>query len=40
MTGGKRLFGAVSGDGVIALNDRLKGSYPSLRHALADGALE
>ena len=35
---GKELFGAVSGDGVVALNDRI--GQPNLRAALAAGALE
>jgi 2-keto-4-pentenoate hydratase/2-oxohepta-3-ene-1,7-dioic acid hydratase in catechol pathway len=35
---GKEWFGAVSGDGVITLNDRV--GQPSLRAALAAGALD
>jgi len=35
---GKELFGAVSGDGVITLNDRIR--QPSLRAALAAGAMD
>jgi 2-keto-4-pentenoate hydratase/2-oxohepta-3-ene-1,7-dioic acid hydratase in catechol pathway len=35
---GKELFGAVSGDGVVTLNDRI--GQPSLRAALAAGATE
>ena len=35
---GKELFGAVSGDGVVTLNDRV--GQPSLRAALAAGAME
>jgi 2-keto-4-pentenoate hydratase/2-oxohepta-3-ene-1,7-dioic acid hydratase in catechol pathway len=35
---GKELFGAVSGDGVVTLNDRV--GQPTLRAALAAGALE
>ena len=36
--GGKDCFGAVSGDGVIVLNDKI--GQPSLRAALAAGAME
>jgi 2-keto-4-pentenoate hydratase/2-oxohepta-3-ene-1,7-dioic acid hydratase in catechol pathway len=36
--GGKELFGAVSGDGVVTLNERI--GQPSLRAALAAGAME
>ena len=35
---GKELFGAVSGDGVVTLNDRV--GQPSLRAALAAGAMD
>ncbi|MGB6535525.1 MAG: fumarylacetoacetate hydrolase family protein [Xanthobacteraceae bacterium] len=35
---GRALFGAVSGDGVITLNDKI--GQPSLRAALAAGAIE
>ena len=35
---GKELFGAVSGDGVVTLNDRI--GQPSLRAALAAGAMD
>jgi 2-keto-4-pentenoate hydratase/2-oxohepta-3-ene-1,7-dioic acid hydratase in catechol pathway len=35
---GKALFGAVSGDGVVTLNERV--GQPSLRAALAAGALD
>ena len=35
---GKELFGAVSGDGVVTLNDRV--GQPSLRAALAAGVME
>jgi 2-keto-4-pentenoate hydratase/2-oxohepta-3-ene-1,7-dioic acid hydratase in catechol pathway len=35
---GKELFGAVSGDGIVTLNDRV--GYASLRAALAGGAME
>jgi 2-keto-4-pentenoate hydratase/2-oxohepta-3-ene-1,7-dioic acid hydratase in catechol pathway len=35
--GGKELFGAVVGDGVVTLNDRI--AQPSLRAALAAGAM-
>jgi 2-keto-4-pentenoate hydratase/2-oxohepta-3-ene-1,7-dioic acid hydratase in catechol pathway len=37
---GKPAFGAVTGDGVVTLNDRLAGKYASLREALAGGALD
>jgi 2-keto-4-pentenoate hydratase/2-oxohepta-3-ene-1,7-dioic acid hydratase in catechol pathway len=40
MTDGKSAFGVVSGDGVITLNDRLRARYPTLRDALAGGALD
>jgi 2-keto-4-pentenoate hydratase/2-oxohepta-3-ene-1,7-dioic acid hydratase in catechol pathway len=36
---GKPAFGAVVGDGVVTLNERLGGRYASLRDALAAGAL-
>jgi 2-keto-4-pentenoate hydratase/2-oxohepta-3-ene-1,7-dioic acid hydratase in catechol pathway len=36
---GKEVFGAVTGDGVITLNERLGGRFASLRHALAGNAL-
>jgi 2-keto-4-pentenoate hydratase/2-oxohepta-3-ene-1,7-dioic acid hydratase in catechol pathway len=36
--GGKELFGAVSGDGVVTLNKRIR--QPSLRAALAAGKME
>ncbi len=36
---GKEVFGAVAGEGVITLNERLGGRYASLRHALAANAL-
>jgi hypothetical protein len=35
---GKELFGAVSGEGVITLNDKI--GQPDLRTALATGAME
>src|ERR1700759_2990711 len=35
---GKELFGAVSGDGVVTLNDRV--GQPNLRAALAAGAMD
>jgi 2-keto-4-pentenoate hydratase/2-oxohepta-3-ene-1,7-dioic acid hydratase in catechol pathway len=35
---GKELFGAVSGDGIVVLNDRV--GHASLRAALAAGAME
>jgi len=38
MANAKELFGTVSGDGVIALNDRI--GQPDLRAALAAGAME
>jgi 2-keto-4-pentenoate hydratase/2-oxohepta-3-ene-1,7-dioic acid hydratase in catechol pathway len=37
---GKSRFGAVDGDGVVTLNERLGGRYASLREALAAGALD
>jgi 2-keto-4-pentenoate hydratase/2-oxohepta-3-ene-1,7-dioic acid hydratase in catechol pathway len=37
---GKSRFGAVAGDGVVTLNERLGGRYASLRDALAAGALD
>jgi 2-keto-4-pentenoate hydratase/2-oxohepta-3-ene-1,7-dioic acid hydratase in catechol pathway len=40
IAGGKPLFGAVAGDGVVTLNDRLGGRYATLRDALAAGALD
>src|ERR1019366_4033424 len=40
MTDGKSAFGVVTGDGVITLNDRLRARHPTLRDALAGGALE
>ena len=36
---GKACFGAVTGDGVITLNERLAARHASLREALAAGAL-
>jgi 2-keto-4-pentenoate hydratase/2-oxohepta-3-ene-1,7-dioic acid hydratase in catechol pathway len=36
---GKEAFGAVIGEGVVTLNERLGGRYASLRHALAADAL-
>jgi hypothetical protein len=36
--GGKDYFGAVSGDGVITLNDKI--GAPDLRAALAAGAMD
>jgi 2-keto-4-pentenoate hydratase/2-oxohepta-3-ene-1,7-dioic acid hydratase in catechol pathway len=36
---GKECFGAVAGDGVITLNQRLGGRYASLREAIAGNAL-
>jgi 2-keto-4-pentenoate hydratase/2-oxohepta-3-ene-1,7-dioic acid hydratase in catechol pathway len=40
MAGGKPSFGAVVGNGVVTLNDRLQGRYATLRDALAGGAVE
>ncbi|HET7681276.1 MAG TPA: fumarylacetoacetate hydrolase family protein [Xanthobacteraceae bacterium] len=40
VAGGKPSFGAVVGDGVVTLNDKLGGKYADLREALAGGALE
>jgi 2-keto-4-pentenoate hydratase/2-oxohepta-3-ene-1,7-dioic acid hydratase in catechol pathway len=37
---GKPAFGAVVGDGVVTMNERLKGHYGSLREAIAGGAIE
>src|SRR6516165_10279415 len=37
---GKPAFGVVTGDGVVTMNDRLKGCYASLRDAIAGGAVE
>ncbi len=37
VAGGKECFGAVSGDGVVTLNDRI--GQPNLRAALAAGAM-
>jgi 2-keto-4-pentenoate hydratase/2-oxohepta-3-ene-1,7-dioic acid hydratase in catechol pathway len=36
--GGKALFGALSGDGVVTMNERI--GQPTLRDALAAGAIE
>jgi 2-keto-4-pentenoate hydratase/2-oxohepta-3-ene-1,7-dioic acid hydratase in catechol pathway len=36
---GKEAFGAVAGEGIITLNERLGGRYAGLRHALAENAL-
>ena len=38
VAGGKDYFGAVSGDGVVTLNDKI--GQPNLRAALAAGAME
>jgi 2-keto-4-pentenoate hydratase/2-oxohepta-3-ene-1,7-dioic acid hydratase in catechol pathway len=38
VAGGKECFGALSGDGVVTLNDKV--GQPSLRAALAAGAME
>ena len=40
VTDGKQAFGAVTGDSVITLNDRMRARHASLRDALAAGALE
>ena len=40
LAGGKPMFGVVVGDGVVSMNDRLKGRYASLRHALAGGGID
>jgi 2-keto-4-pentenoate hydratase/2-oxohepta-3-ene-1,7-dioic acid hydratase in catechol pathway len=37
---GKPSFGAVVGDGVVTLNDKLGGRYSTLRDALAGGAVD
>jgi 2-keto-4-pentenoate hydratase/2-oxohepta-3-ene-1,7-dioic acid hydratase in catechol pathway len=37
---GREAFGAVVGDAILTMNERLGGRYASLRHALAAGALE
>src|SRR5437899_9145553 len=37
---GKPSFGVVIGDGVVTMNERLKGRFATLRDALAGGALE
>jgi 2-keto-4-pentenoate hydratase/2-oxohepta-3-ene-1,7-dioic acid hydratase in catechol pathway len=37
---GKPAFGAVVGDGLITLSERLKERYPTLRHALEGRALD
>ena len=37
-TGGKNYFGAVSGDGIVTLNDKV--GQPDLRAALAAGTME
>jgi len=37
---GKPCFGAVIGDGVVTMNERLKARYVTLREALAGGALD
>src|SRR5947208_14464363 len=37
---GKPCFGAVIGDGVVTMNERLKARYATLREALAGGALD
>jgi 2-keto-4-pentenoate hydratase/2-oxohepta-3-ene-1,7-dioic acid hydratase in catechol pathway len=39
VAGGKECFGAVAGDGVVTLNQRLGGRYAGLRDAIAAGAL-
>jgi 2-keto-4-pentenoate hydratase/2-oxohepta-3-ene-1,7-dioic acid hydratase in catechol pathway len=37
---GKPAFGVVIGDGVVTMNERLKGRHATLREALAGGALD
>ena len=37
---GKPSFGVIIGDGVVTMNERLKGRYATLRDALAGGALD
>ena len=37
---GKPSFGVVVGDGVVTMNDRLKGRYATLRDAIAGGAID
>ena len=37
---GKPAFGAVVGDGVVTLNERLGGRYATLRDAIAGGAID
>ena len=37
---GKKMFGAVVGDGVVNLTGRLKGDYRNLRQALDEGAVD
>jgi 2-keto-4-pentenoate hydratase/2-oxohepta-3-ene-1,7-dioic acid hydratase in catechol pathway len=37
---GKPSFGAVVGDGVVTLNDKLGGRYATLRDAIAGGAID
>lgn len=39
VAGGKACFGAVIGDGVVTLNERLGGRYAGLRDAIAANAL-
>jgi 2-keto-4-pentenoate hydratase/2-oxohepta-3-ene-1,7-dioic acid hydratase in catechol pathway len=39
IAGGKGAFGAVVGDGIVTMNDRLNGRYASLRDAIAGGAV-
>jgi 2-keto-4-pentenoate hydratase/2-oxohepta-3-ene-1,7-dioic acid hydratase in catechol pathway len=40
LAGGKPVFGAVVGDGVVTMNERLNGRFPTLRDALAGGAVD
>ena len=40
VTDGKHAFGAVTGDAVITLNDRMRARHVTLRDALAAGALD
>src|SRR5258707_12761122 len=37
---GKPSFGVVVGDGVVTMNDRLKGRFATLRDVIAGGALD
>src|SRR5438067_7358562 len=37
---GREAFGAIVGEEILTMNERLGGRYDSLRHALAAGALD